>query len=156
MIKKILIAVDDSKYAENAAKYGFSLASSLDAEVGLVNIVEPTAIPMSGNGADEILGTPMQSLGLTDINLLEAQGKISENILANTVKQFGGKIHVKNFSEYGSIGERIVSLSIEFKADLIVMGTHERSGLDKLFSTDVAEYVIHHSKIPVLVVPGKE
>jgi len=156
MIKKILISVDDSKYADNAAKYGFNLAQLLDAEVGLVNIVEPIAMPTSGNGADEILGTPMQNFGVTDVNLLEAQDEISENVLKNAAQKFSGKVHVTSFSEYGSIGERIVGSAIKFNADLIVIGTHERSGLDKLFSTDVAQYVIHHSSIPVLVVPTKE
>ena len=154
MIKKILIGVDDSKYAENAVKYGFSLAESLDAQVGLVNVVEPIAIPASGNGADEIIGTPILSLGEADVDLVEAQDKMSANILANTGKRFGSKVQVTSFSEYGSTGERIVSRAIEFNADLIVIGTHERSGLDKLFSTDVADYVVHHSAIPVLVVPS--
>jgi nucleotide-binding universal stress UspA family protein len=157
MIKKILIGVDDSKYAEHAAEYGFKLAESLNAHVGLVNIVEPMAIPMTGNGADEILGTPMQGMGLNNNTaILDAQSEISAMLLERTAKKFGGKLQVTHFNEYGTSGDGIVNCSIEFKADLIVIGTHSRSGFDRLFSSHVAEYVVRHSLIPVLVVPTKE
>jgi nucleotide-binding universal stress UspA family protein len=154
MIKKILIGVDDSKYAENAAKYGFKLAETYNAHVGLVNILEPIAIPISGSGTDEILGTNLQSLGATDIDVLQAQTKISENIIEGTAKKFGGKLKVTHFNQYGSTGEGIIECSKEFKADLIVVGTHERTGLDRFFSGSVAEYVVRHSQVPVLVVPS--
>lgn len=153
MIKKILIGIDDSKYAENAAKYGFKLAETLDAHVGLVNILEPLAIPMAGSGADEILGTSIQGVGAPDIDIIEAQNDISKNIIESTIKKYAGKTQVTQFNEYGTTGEGIISCSLEFKADLIVIGTHERTGLDRLFSGSVAEYVVRHSTIPVLVVP---
>lgn len=156
MIKKILIGVDDSKYAQNAAKYGFKLAEALGAHVGLVNMLEPMAIPMAGSGADEILGTSIQGIGAPDVDIIKAQTEISRNIVENTIKKYAGKTQVTHFSEYGSTGEGILSCSMEFKADLIIVGTHERSGLDRLFSGSVAEYVVRHSTIPVLVVPMKE
>ena len=156
MIKKILIGVDDSKYAEHAAEYGFKLAQSLDAHVGLVNIVEPMAIPVTGNGADEILGTPMQGIAVNNTDILDAQSQASAMILERTAKKFGGNLHVTHFNEYGTSGDGIISCSAEFKADLIVIGTHTRSGLDRLFSGDVAEYVVRHSGIPVLVVPTRK
>ena len=157
MIKKILIGVDDSKYAEAAAKYGFSLAESLNAHVGLVNIIEPTAISTPMNGANEILGTPMYGLNVAeDDNIINAQTQVSENIIENITKKYAGKLQVSHYNEYGSTGEGILSCSREFKADIIVIGTHNRSGLDRLFSSNIAEYVVKHSVIPVLVVPTKE
>jgi nucleotide-binding universal stress UspA family protein len=94
MIKKILIGVDDSKYAEHAAEYGFNLAQSLNAHVGLVNIVEPMAIPVTGNGADEILGTPMQGIAVNNTDILDAQSQVSAMLLEHTAKKFGGKLQV--------------------------------------------------------------
>jgi nucleotide-binding universal stress UspA family protein len=156
MIKKILIGVDDSKYAQNAAKYGFKLAETLNAHVGLVNILEPIAIPIAGSGADEILGSNLQSLGTADMDVIEAQAKISESIIERTAKKFGGNLKVTHFNEYGSTGEGIIACGKEFKADMIIIGTHERSGFDRLFSGSIAEYVVRHSPIPVLVVPSEE
>jgi nucleotide-binding universal stress UspA family protein len=157
MIKKILIGVDDSKYAEAAAKYGFDLAESLNAHVGLVNIIEPVAISMPINGANEILGTPLYGLnGAEDDNIINAQTQVSESIIENITQKYGGKLQVSHYNEYGSTGEGILSCSREFKADIIVIGTHNRSGLDRLFYSNIAEYVVKHSVIPVLVVPTRE
>ena len=156
MIKKILIGVDDSRYAENAAEYGFGLAQLLSAEVGLVNIVEPIVMPYSNTGADEILGTPMQGMNPGEVELLQARAGISDSILERFSKKFGGALQVTNFNEYGSTGEGIINCAAEFNAGLIVIGTHEKGGFERLISRDVAEYVVRHSVIPVLVVPTKE
>lgn len=156
MINKILIGIDDSKYAENVAKYGFKLAEALDAHVGLVNILEPLTIPVSGTGADEILGTSIQGIDAPDADVIAAQTNRSEQIVEDIVKKYAGKTQVTRFNEYGSTGEGIINCSAEFKADLIVIGTHEHSGLERLFSSSKAEYIVRHSHIPVLVVPSKE
>jgi len=157
MITKILIGVDDSKYAEEAAKYGFDLAKKLDAHVGLVNIIEPLAVSEPNVGTTEIFGTPLQSLGsINNIEISNAQNEVSENIIQRIAKEFGSGLDVTQFNDYGSTGEGIISCSAEFKADLIVVGTHHRSGFDRLFSSNVAEYLVHHSKIPVSVVPAKD
>jgi len=39
---------------------------------------------------------------------------------------------------------------------MIVVGTHSRKGIDRLFMGSIAENVVRHSKVPVLVVPLKE
>ena len=146
-----------SKYAEAAAKYGFNLAESLNAHVGLVNIIEPVPISTPINGANEILGTPLYGLNIVDDNkIINAQTQVSESIIENITKKYAGKLEVSHYNEYGSTGEGILSCSREFKADIIVIGTHNRSGLDRLFSSNIAEYVVKHSAIPVLVVPTRE
>ena len=157
MITKILIGVEDSKYAEAAAKYGFDLAKSFGAYVGLVNIIEPIAASANNYGTSEILGSPL--LGLDNLNettMINVQDQVSETIVEHFEQQYGKGLEVTRFSEYGSTGEGIITCSAEFKADLIVIGTHHRSGFDRLFSGSVAAYVVNHSEIPVLVVPGKE
>ncbi len=157
MIKKILIGIDDSTYADAAAKYGFKLAETLDAHVGLVHMIEPVSLAMTNNGADEVLGSPLQNFDNTgNLELLKAQDEIAENLITSTAKKYGGKLQVTHFNEYGSTGEGIIDCSHEFKADLIIIGTHRRTGLDRLLMGSIAEYVVRHSEIPVLVVPSKE
>jgi nucleotide-binding universal stress UspA family protein len=156
MIKKILIGVDDSTYATHAAKYGFSLAETLGAHVALVHITEPMPIPTATTGTDEIMGVPIQHVDIDDPALLQAQQELSENILERVAKKYGGKTEITHFNEYGSTSEGIIECSQNFKADLIVLGTHHRTGLDRLISGSIAEQVVRHSKIPVLVVPSKE
>jgi nucleotide-binding universal stress UspA family protein len=48
----------------------------------------------------------------------------------------------------------IVDVALELNCQMIVMGTHGRSGLEHLLMGSVAEYVVRHSRVPVLTVRG--
>merc|ERR1711931_426429 len=53
----------------------------------------------------------------------------------------------------GKPGEAIVAQAIEHHANLIVMGSRGRNAMRRTFTGSVSDYVIHHSSVPVLVVP---
>lgn len=150
-ISRILIGIDDSKFAENAAAYGFSLAKKFDAHVGLVHIVEPMVSPITTN--DSITGMPFADAGINEVEMLNLQENIGESLVNRTIQKFAGDLQVTHFSEYGSTADGILHCSKEFKADLIVIGTHSRSGIDRLLMGSVAESVVRHAEVPVLVVP---
>jgi nucleotide-binding universal stress UspA family protein len=152
-ISKILIAVDESKYSGYAAGYGFELAHFYGAEVGLVNIVEPVMVPAS---PDVITGTMFEPPAVSDPEFIQIQKEASENIIDRTIRHFAGDLHVTQFSEYGSTADGILKCSTQFQADLIVIGTHSRTGLDRLLLGSVAEDIVRHSPVPVLVVPFRE
>src|SRR6201996_3842378 len=103
--------------------------------------------------ADPIVGMPVQSTGAEELELLDIQKHQAENIVERTIKKFAGDMPVTHFTNYGSTADGIISCSKEFGADLIIVGTHSRSGLERLFSGSVAEHVVRHSEVPVLVVP---
>jgi nucleotide-binding universal stress UspA family protein len=153
--KKILIGIDDSKFAKNAAKTGFDLAKQFGAAVGLVNIIEATYIPSPVT--DTTIGMPMETgVNMVGIEMLDIQNHISDDIIASTIKTYGEGLEVTHFTDYGSTADGIINCSKEFKADLIVIGTHSRTGFDRLFMGSVAEHVVRHAEMPVLVVPFKE
>jgi nucleotide-binding universal stress UspA family protein len=153
-ISKILIGIDDSKYAEHAAEYAFDIAHKFNAAVGLVNIVEPVPMPQYTSGTDS-MGLPMQGTGtgIEEMQLLAIQNSQSESIVERFTKRFGENMEISHFTNYGSTADGIINCSKEFGADLIVIGTHHRSGLDRLLMGSVAEHVVRHSDVPVLVVP---
>jgi nucleotide-binding universal stress UspA family protein len=153
-IKKVLIAIDYGKHAEHAAEYGFDIARKFSAEVGLVNVVEPVLLP-STNTTDPLLGTPTESVGADELEIMDIQTTQSENIVDETIKKFAADMQVTHFTEYGSTADSIISCAKEFNADLIVVGTHSRTGLERLLMGSVAEHVVRHSPVPVLVVPMK-
>jgi nucleotide-binding universal stress UspA family protein len=155
-IQKILIAVDDSKYADNAAEFGFDIARTYHAEVGLVTIVEPIIYQSSGAN-DSMTGIPMvEGPNVDEAEILKIQTASAENIIQQTVKKFAGDLKTTSFTEYGLSADGILKCSAEFNADLIVVGTHSRTGLERLFMGSVAEHVVRHSHVPVLVVPLNE
>jgi nucleotide-binding universal stress UspA family protein len=149
-IHKILIAIDDSAHAEHAAEYGFDIARKFNAAVGLVNIVEPAMITPNN---DPIMGMTTMGVGIDELELLDIQKNQSENIVDRTIKKFADDMPVTHFTEYGTTADGIIKCSKEFKADLIVIGTHSRTGIDRLLMGSVSEHVVRHSEVPVLVVP---
>jgi nucleotide-binding universal stress UspA family protein len=153
-INKVLIAVDNSKHAEYAARFGLDLARTYKAGVGLVSIVEPIIYPASG--ADTIIGIPIENAPINEGEMLKIQTESAENMMHQAIKKFGGDVKVTYFTEYGLTAESILKCANEYNADLIVVGTHNRTGLDRLFMGSVAEHVVRHSHVPVLVVPMKE
>jgi nucleotide-binding universal stress UspA family protein len=150
-INKILIGIDDSKYADFAAAYGFDLARSFKAHVGLVHIVEPVAMPQPAN--DTLVGLPLETVMFPETEILNIQKEQTAILIERTVKQYGNNVEVTNFTEYGSTEEGILRCCAEFNADMIVIGTHSRKGIDRFFMGSVAEHVVRHSTVPVLVVP---
>ncbi|MDR6942714.1 universal stress protein [Mucilaginibacter pocheonensis] len=154
-VSKIIIGIDDSPYARNAAAYGFDLARTYKASVGLVHIVEPVIIPP--NPADNLTGIPMDStMGIQEAELNDIQTTQSQMIIERTIKEFGEGLEVTAFTQYGLTSDGIIDCGKEFKADLIVVGTHRRSGFDRLISGNIVEVLVRHSSIPVLVVPFTE
>lgn len=69
---------------------------------------------------------------------------------AAPLRQDGVPIEVRTAT--GSVAETILEIADDAKADLIVMGTHGRTGLAHLFIGSMAEKVLRHSPIPVLTV----
>jgi nucleotide-binding universal stress UspA family protein len=153
LIKKILIGIDNSAFSEYAAKYGFDMARTFNAKVGLAHIVEPNFMPPSA-GMDPLSGSLPDAIG--DAEIMNVQNEMSENLLEKTEKKFGKGLQVTHFNEFGDTADGIIDCSKDFKADLIILGTHSRSGIDRLLMGSVAEHVVRHSEIPVLVVPMKE
>ena len=153
-VNKILIAVDDNKYAEHAAEVGFDMALMFGADVGLVSIVEPLIFPESST--DVITGLPMESVNIDQAELIKIQSESAENVIQQTIKKFAGDRKVTHFTDYGSTADGILKCSAEFNADMIVVGTHNRTGLNRLIMGSVSEHVVRHSHVPVLVVPLRE
>jgi nucleotide-binding universal stress UspA family protein len=114
-ISKIIIGIDDSKYAEYAASYGFDIAQTFNAHVGLVHIVEPAVVPETST--DTIMGMPMQNADINEMTLLDIQKDHADNIIDRTIAKYAGSLQVTHFNEYGSTADGILSCSKEFKAD---------------------------------------
>jgi len=139
---KILIAVDSSEYSMQAAKKGLKLAHQINAKVALLYVVDTSRA--MGNIEAGIL--PEQALIVLK--------KEAEQTLDELATMYNGKDILK-FMPEGSPTKDIIKTAEIWEADLIVMGTHGRTGLLHLLVGSVSEYIIRHSKIPVMVVPSK-
>ncbi|MFD1258491.1 universal stress protein [Mucilaginibacter terrae] len=155
-ITRILIGIDESKYADHAAEYGFKLARKFDAAVGIVSIIEPLSAAVTPMG-DTAFGLPFD--GVNDVNnvdIMNAQNQSADALLNRIVDKYSEGLPVTQYTDYGTSADGIINCAAQFGADLIIVGTHHRSGFDRLLMGSVAEEVIRNSKVPVLVVPMNE
>ena len=142
--KKILIAIDHSANAMRAAKTGFALAHQLRAKLALVYVVDKSREVLNAD-----LGiTPEQS---GTVLLSEA-----ENTLEQLIKMYNGVEEIFRFTPEGSPEKEILKIAKEWGADLIIMGSHQHSGLSRLLSGSVTEYIIRHAGVPVMLSPVTE
>jgi len=152
-ITKILIGIDESKYADHAAAYGFNLARKFNASVGIVTIIEPIPAAISPMN-DATFGLPFEGAAeATSVDMINTQNNAADSLLNRIVQKYGEGLEVTRYTDYGPSSDGIVSCGATFGADLIVIGTHHRSGFDRLLMGSVAEHVVRDSKVPVLVVP---
>ncbi len=152
--KKILIGIDDSHQSEKAATYGFALAKLLQAEVGLVEVIEPMIITPMSTG---IVGGEMDMFSnLPPVEVMNAQDASAKTVMQRFVAQYGAEHNITQFLESGDAATVVVDTAIKFQADLIVVGTHGRTGFNRFFTGSVAEDVTRHTEIPVLVVSMKD
>jgi len=151
--KKILIGIDDSRQSEKAAAYGFALAKLLQAEVGLVEVIEPILIAPATTG---IAGGEISMLNMPPIEMMDAQDASAKTVMKRFVAQYGAEHNITQFLETGDAATVVIDTAVKFNADLIVVGSHGRSGFNRLLTGSVSEDVSRHTEIPVLVVPLKD
>ncbi len=149
-LKKILIAVEDSPYSDKATEYGFSLARQMGASVALVHVNEmPVAMPYA---ADPL----MNEQPVIMPELLHAQEEGSQNLLDRISTKLGEGITMFTFNKIGNPKAEILATAEEWDADIIILGTHGRTGFDHFISGSVAESVVRKAKCPILIIPIDE
>ncbi|RZK58352.1 MAG: universal stress protein [Pedobacter sp.] len=144
--KRILIAVDNSICAEKAAISGYSLASKFDAQVALVNIIEPA--PATVN--------PDFTLAPVFMEVYDNSEENSHLLLKEIETKHSNGIQTTYLSVLDTASNGIVKQAEEWNADLIVIGTHGRSGLYHFLMGSVAEHVARKAACPVLIIPNKD
>jgi universal stress protein A len=141
--KKVLIAIDSGPVAVRAAETGVNLAQALGAEVAFINVVDSAlAYPGdTGPPASELIAAP----------------KLNAKRLLTTIRQrVSPQSSVLEFIQVGTPSEEIVKVAKEWPADLLVIGSHGRGGMQRALLGSVAETVMRHAPCPLVVVRSKE
>ena len=149
-LKKILIAVEDNIYSETAVNYGLALARKLGAEVALVHVNEiPSATPYM---ADPMLNETSFMMP----EMMNIQEEASKKLFERIHERAGDDLVLHTYSKIGTPKVEILATADECNADLIILGTHGRTGFDHFISGSVSEGVLRKSKCPVLISPNRE
>lgn len=147
MFENILIPTDGSDPAREAAERGIELASGHGATVHVLHAVEP--IPLGGISS----GPSPASAEFGEV-VEEQRAKGQEDIDDIVALAEDAAVEAAGTLEHGKPDEAIIEYANNEAIDVIVMGTHGRSGADRLLIGSVAEKVVRRSPVPVLTVRG--
>jgi nucleotide-binding universal stress UspA family protein len=154
-MKKILIAIDYNPTAKIIADSGFELAKSMNAEVILLHVVADYTYYSSLDYSPVLGFDSFSNLGAIQTNTVLELQNAAKDYLEKIKSQLGDN-SIQTLIKEGDSGDAILEAADDSKADVIVMGTHGRRGLDKILMGSVAEKVMRHSKIPLFIIPSKE
>ncbi len=137
----ILVPTDGSGVANAALEEAAALAAASGATLHLLSVVDPA-----------VLGYDVQSAIQTDV-LEDRADRILDD--AAEAAASAGVDDVVRTAEYGSPRRTIVGYASQEPVDLVVMGTHGRSGVDRFLMGSVTEGTVRTAPVPVLTVRGQ-
>lgn len=141
-IERILVPIDFLPHSADAVRRALDLAAKYDAEVTLLHVYEPAAYPLS---AGDIV--------YDEDRLERASARVRARLDAvrRDIDPAGRRRVVVRVLQ-GAPARAIVEAASEGRVDLIVMGTHGRTGIDRFMSGSIAEDVMRRAPCPVLTI----
>lgn len=139
---KILIAIDNSPYSLNAAKYGLQLGRKLDARIGILLVIDK-----------------LKEMGNIDAGILPDEARIllhkeAEQQMENIITE-NPDLSFEKIILDGSPDKDIVKTAEAWDANLVVVGSHGKTGIVSRLMGSVTEGVIRNSTVPVIIISHK-
>ena len=144
--RTILVATDFSESSQDAFDVALGIARDAGADVHVLYVVpDPLNLPwvVEGAGMDFI---ELQRTWMTD-----ARRELAQLLTSRTVDP----AKVKGTVALGAPAPEIIRHAAQWKADLIVVGSHGRGTMGRLLLGSVAQKVLHEAGCPVMVVPHR-
>jgi len=146
--KKVLFCTDFSENADYAFNFAYGIAKR---DEGLLYILH--VIPYDSNQA-------YAESFITMEDMEKIKKAVEEDVANNYKERYEKKIEngiaYEFITKSGREDEEIMGFAQKEKVDLIVIGTHGRTGIERVFFGSVAEKVLRHSPFPVFIIPCKK
>lgn len=139
MYERILLPTDGSEAGNPAVDEAIELAKDTGSELHVLFVVETQSY--APELMDETVEASLQTMGEEAINTIESRAA-DEDVDVDVVTEI----------RHGIPHETIIDYADETDCDVIVMGTHGRTGLDRYLLGSVTERVVRASETPVLTV----
>ena len=141
--RTILVAVDDSEASERAYDYALGFAERLGASLLVVHAFELPVFSVPVADASYVASASTAS------KMMEAGQQILDRLIARRPE---ASVPVRQSLREGSVWKEILACAEQEGADLLVLGTHGRTGLGRFLHGSVAEHVVREARLPVLVI----
>jgi len=144
--KNVVFATDFSDCSDYALEYALSIARQYQGRLSIVHVI---------NEPVDLRGFYVPHISFE---------KLEEEIELGAKKMMESfcRTHLGDFTDYetfivpGIAYDEIIKKAVELDADLIVLGTHGRTGLDHVLFGSTAEKVVRKSNVPVMTIRAKE
>jgi len=143
---KVLIGTDFSELAREAARYGLALADGVGADVVLFYAPSPVEEPFGG-AHGYVAGVLEELREARDGRIRDA---LDTEVAA--LRAHGDRVEIAGHFGVGPAAVAIAQAARDYECDLVVVGSHGRTGLTRTFMGSVAERTVRVSSVPVLVV----
>lgn len=144
---RILVAIDGSAASQRALEQAISLAQALGSRLHLVHIVDElsyvTGFESAMNYLNEII--PLMREAGQKVLASARQHALDKGVGADVALVVEGP---------GRVCDQIIAHAVKSRADLVVVGSHGRRGVNRLLMGSDAEQVVRLAPVPVLVVRG--
>ncbi len=146
--KKVLFCTDFSENADYAFDFAYGIAKRDKSLLYILHV-----IPYNSNQA-------YAESFITTEDLKKIQKAVEEDIANNYKERYAKKMEKGVVYEFvtksGREDEEILTFAKQQHVDIIVMGTHGKTGIEHVFFGSVAEKVLRHSPFPVFIIPCKK
>lgn len=155
-MKKVLIALDYNPSAQKVAETGYALAKNMQASVVLLHVLADPGYYAAYQYS------PIMGFDNTFIRPETQPPDMSQEIesaameFLNRSKAHLGADNINVMVRDGNTADQILEAATAENADVIVLGSHSRSGLDKILMGSVTGKVLQGSAIPLFIIPTKE
>jgi universal stress protein A len=139
--KKILVPTDYSDMSLAAVEYAMSFSGMFGSTIYLLHTLD--TIPVLSYHAVDLT---------TETVIYETELNAKNDLHLFTISKVGNMPNLVEVVRKGIAQEEIVKFAKEEQIDLIIMATHGRSGISHILMGSVAEKVVQHSSVPVLIV----
>lgn len=133
---RILCPVDFSEFSDAALATAVPLTRARSGQLFLLHVIEPLSPSRTGQNV----------VPFTDNEYRELQSRLNDTL--SQIQDFP----IDRYMEYGDAAEQILEFAQEHEIDLIVLGTHGRSGMSRAAMGSVAERVVRSAQSAVLTV----
>ncbi|MCF6157681.1 MAG: universal stress protein [wastewater metagenome] len=144
-IKNILCPIDYSIYSEKALDYAIEIAERYQSKLILMHVLDIRVY--------DIHESELYGVGVMDNDTIE---RLKDKMLNYVKEDIGSRIPIEAVVVQGIPFIEIVKAAEEYQIDLIVMGTHGRTGISHALMGSIAEKVVRKSPCPVLTVKRTE
>ena len=142
-IKRILCAVDFSEFSLDGLRHGVVLARWYGAELTLLHVTEPAPTLL---GVKDLPGDMLPPAPI-------AVDEIAERLRNFCAPVLGSEQKAEFVVKVGNPAKEITQEAERRPMDLVILGTHGRSGFERLFLGSVTEKVLRSTRVPVLTIP---